>query len=122
MASSRLFRGLSEGRKVGYFHSGVSRSPAEGGEVAGGEASGLEGGVDGGRLQVCYRWPMDRTKWLWHTYQFLRLAEASCLASGAISAAILTRGPNRGPRCHDMPLTDLNALSSALSYYLVIQL
>ena len=44
-ASSRLLRGVSEGRKVGSLLNAVSGSPAEGGEVAGGEASGLEGGV-----------------------------------------------------------------------------
>ena len=67
MASSRLLRGLSEGRKVGYFLSGDSRSPAEGGEVAGGEASGLAGGVEGGHLRVFYRWPMDMPIWPWDT-------------------------------------------------------
>ena len=46
-ASSRLLRGVSEGRKVGSLLTAVSGSPAEGGEVAGGEASGLTGGVEG---------------------------------------------------------------------------
>jgi len=46
-ASSRLLRGVSEGRKVGSLLTAVSGSPAEGGEVAGGEASGLAGGVEG---------------------------------------------------------------------------
>jgi len=47
IASSRLLRGVSEGRKVGSLLSAVSGSPAEGGVVAGGEASGLAGGVEG---------------------------------------------------------------------------
>ena len=46
-ASSRLLLGVSEGRKVGSLLTAVSGSPAEGGKVAGGEASGLAGGVEG---------------------------------------------------------------------------
>jgi hypothetical protein len=46
-ASSRLLRGVSEGRKVGSLLTAVSGLPAEGGEVAGGEASGLADGVEG---------------------------------------------------------------------------
>ena len=73
-ASSRLFRGESEGRKIASLLSAVHPSLAEGGVDADGEASGLEGGVDRGRLPVCYRWPIDKARWLRDTYQFLGLA------------------------------------------------
>jgi len=62
-ASSRLLRGVSEGRKVGSLLTAVSGSPAEGGKVAGGEASGLARGVEGSHLRVFYRWPMDMPIW-----------------------------------------------------------
>ena len=74
IASSRLLRGESEGRKVGSLLSAVRASPAEGGVDAEGGASRLEGSVDGGRLPVCYRWPVDKKGWLQDTYQFPGLA------------------------------------------------
>ena len=51
IASSRLLRGESEERKVGSLFSAVPAPPAEGAVDAEGEASGLEGGVGGGRHQ-----------------------------------------------------------------------
>jgi len=51
-ASSRLLRGVSEGRKVGSLPTAATGSPAEGGEVAGGEASGVEGELSASVLSL----------------------------------------------------------------------